>query len=89
MSNLNPFVLLDSLLEDYASPAIRRLLHAIILLAVALVAIWQAAEGDWEKFALSVLASLYAAANKANTDPNAGMEDGQGFYDSDVEAGDQ
>lgn len=67
MNTLNPFDLLDRLLNDYASPKARRTLHTIILLAVALVGIWLAAEGDWREAGLALLAALYAGANKANT----------------------
>lgn len=82
---MNPFDILDSILEDYASPRTRRLLHAIILFVVTLVAIWLAAEGDWKKAVIALVAAFYAAANKANTDPDAGMADGLGYYDDEPE----
>lgn len=85
MTNLNPFNLLDSILEDYASPRLRRLIHTLILLVVAVVAIWLAAEGDWKKFLVALGATFYAAANKANTHADAGMADGYGFYDAESE----
>lgn len=81
MSSLNPFTILDSILEDYASPRTRRLVHSLILLVVAVVAIWMAAQGDWKKMLVAIGAAVYAEANRANTDPDAGAADGVGFYD--------
>lgn len=66
---INPFDLLDNVLEDYASPKTRRLLHALLSLAVALVGVWLAANGDWKQFAIALGALVYTYANKANTDP--------------------
>lgn len=82
---MNPISILDSILVDYASPRARRLMHSLIFLGVALVMVWQAAEGDWKKALLALAATVYAAANKANTDTSAGMVDGVGFYDADTE----
>lgn len=67
--NINPLDALNNLLEDYASPKTRRLIHGLISLAVALVGVWLAANGDWKQFALALGALVYAYANKANTDP--------------------
>lgn len=65
--NLNPLALLDSLLEDWASPRVRRLVHALLALALLVVTTVLAAGGDW-KVALGTLAvTIYAAMNKANT----------------------
>lgn len=67
MTKLNPFTLLDSVLADWASPRVRRLIHFILLVVVAAGAVYFAVGGDWEAFAASVVAALYTAANKANT----------------------
>lgn len=67
MSNLNPIAILDQLLADYTSPKIRRLIHSLVLLGAALVAVYLAAGKDWKQAAIALAASLYAAANKANT----------------------
>lgn len=69
MMTLNPLDALDGLLEDYASPKARRLIHGLLSLAVALVGVYLAANGDWKEFALALGALLYTYANKANTDP--------------------
>lgn len=63
----NPIDILDRLMEDYLSPKARRAVHSVILLAGALLSIYLAANGDWEVFAASVAATLYAWANRANT----------------------
>lgn len=81
---MNPFSIIDGLLADYASPKVRRLLHTLLVLLVALVAIWQAAEGDWKKFGLALLAMIYAEANRANTPPTSpfGPDDDVTYYDA-------
>jgi len=66
---MNPITILDGLLEDYASPRTRRLIHAAIALAVTLFSIWQAVEGNWVEFVSALAVALYAGANKANTAP--------------------
>lgn len=66
---MNPFDTLDNLLEDYAPAKVRRAVHSLLLLVAALVSIYLAVDGDWEQFALSLIATIYAAANKANTAP--------------------
>lgn len=66
---MNPMTYLDSILSDYASPKVRRLIHSILLLAVAIVTIVLAAEGDWKKALLALAAAVYASANRANTNP--------------------
>lgn len=67
--NLNLIALLDSLLEDWASPKVRRLIHALLALALFVITAVLAAGGDW-KAALGTLAvTVYAAMNKANTPP--------------------
>jgi hypothetical protein len=83
MSSLNPFAVLDSILADYASPKVRRLFHTLILLVVAVVAMWMAAEGDWKKFVVALGVAFYAAANKANTQPTDEFNDANvTFYDA-------
>lgn len=66
-TTLNPLALLDSLLEDYASPKARRAIHSVIVLLAVLVTIFLAAGGDWEAAVASLVAAIYAGANRANT----------------------
>lgn len=85
---MNPFTLLDSILADYASPRVRRLIHTLILLACAGVTIWLGAEGDWREALLALAAALYAGANKANTsasdltpaEDDAIVDDGESYW---------
>ena len=69
MTNLNPLTLLDNVLEEYASPRARRAIHAALMLVAAGVTIYLAAGKDWEQALIALAATLYTAANKANTDP--------------------
>lgn len=65
--NLNPLALIDSLLKDWTSPRVRRLIHGLLSLALALVALWSATEGNWQAFAAALAAALYTESNRANT----------------------
>ena len=67
MSNLNPFNIVDSILADWASPRVRRTIHALLTMAAAVVSIYLAADGDWRQAAVAFAALLYAGANHANT----------------------
>lgn len=64
---MNPFAAIDSILEDWASPRVRRSLHAAIALVASILAIYLAAGGDWKEALPVLLAALYAGSNKANT----------------------
>lgn len=66
---MNPFAVLDGLLSDYASPKVRRTLHSLLVLAAIGASIFLAAEKDWEVALGTLIAALYAWANRANTDP--------------------
>lgn len=65
--NLNPLVLLDILLSDIVPAKGRRIIHNLILLVVAVLAIWLAVDGDWWQFLVAIVGALYAASNRANT----------------------
>lgn len=65
--NTNPLHLLDSLLSDWASPRVRRLIHGLLLLAAVIIGIWLAVDGDWKEFVAAMIAAVYAASNVANT----------------------
>lgn len=65
----NPLTMLDSLLSDWASPRVRRLIHALIAAALLVVSAILAADGDWKAALLSLAVTAYAAMNKANTPP--------------------
>lgn len=67
--NLNPLELLDRLLVDYASPKARRTVHTVVLIVLALVAAWMAADGNIKEFFAALAVLAYASANRANTDP--------------------
>jgi hypothetical protein len=84
MSNLNPFAVLDDILADYASPRVRRLVHSLLFLIAAVVAIWMAAQGDWKKFFIALGAALYADTNRVNTTPTDEFTDDDSvtFYDA-------
>lgn len=66
---MNPFAVLDGLLADYASPKVRRTLHSLLVLAAIGASIFLAAEKDWEVAVGTLVAALYAWANRANTEP--------------------
>lgn len=66
-TTLNPLDLLDSLLSDYLSPKARRALHTALVLVAVVVTIVLAAGGDWKAAVGSLVAAIYAGANRANT----------------------
>lgn len=68
---MNPITILDQLLADYASPRVRRLIHSLVLLGVALYTVFEAAGRDWKQAGIALAVALYAAANKANTPATA------------------
>lgn len=72
---MNPITILDGILADYASARVRRLIHSLILLTVAVVTIWLAADKDWQEALIALAVTVYAAANKANTDVDLKVED--------------
>ena len=67
MKTLNPLSLLDNLLADWASPKVRRLVHGLLLLVASVASIYLAVEGDWRKFIVALIATLYVGSNRANT----------------------
>lgn len=64
---MNPLTLIDSILADWASPRLRRLVHGLLTLAVLVVAAVLAADGDWGKALATLVAGVYTEANRANT----------------------
>lgn len=64
---MNPLTLIDTILEDWASPRVRRLIHGLLLLAVTLAGIWLAAGGDWIEALGALVAAVYVSSNHANT----------------------
>lgn len=68
---MNPITTLDSILSDWASPRARRLVHALIALVLLIVTAYFAAGGDWAVAVPALLATVYAAMNKANTPATA------------------
>lgn len=71
---MNPLNTLDSILSDWASPRVRRLVHALLALGLLVVAAYFAADKDWAVAIPALLATVYAAVNKANT-PATTLED--------------
>lgn len=65
--NLNPLVLLDILLADLVPAKGRRIIHNFVLLVIAVVALWLAADKDWWQAVLALIGAVYAASNRANT----------------------
>lgn len=66
---MNPLHVLDRLMEDYASPKVRRTVHSLLLLVAFGVTTYLAFEGDWRQAALAAAAAIYTWANRANTEP--------------------
>lgn len=66
---MNPLTIIDGILADWASPRVRRLVHALILLAGLVGSAWLAADGDWKAAAAALIAGLYGGANHANVPP--------------------
>lgn len=64
---MNPLTLLDSLLADWASPRVRRLVHGLLTIAAMVVTAYFAAEQDWSKAIAALVAMFYTEANRANT----------------------
>lgn len=90
--NLNPIALIDDLLTDWASPRIRRAVHTLITLLLALVAIWFAVDGDWVQFAIALGGMVYTEANRTNTPATDLLDadeiepdDGESYEDADGE----
>ncbi len=67
MNMTNPLEIIDGILSDWASPKVRRLIHALIALGLLVGSAVLAADGDWAVAALALFGTLYAAVNKANT----------------------
>lgn len=65
--NLNPLALLDSVLTDWTSARVRRLIHAIVLLLLFLAGLWLTAQGNWKEALGALVAAGYAASNHSNT----------------------
>lgn len=65
--NMNPIEALDNLLADYASPKVRRLIHSLLFLGLAIAVAVLTFDGDWVKALVAAAGLVYAALNKANT----------------------
>lgn len=68
---MHPFALLDTILKDWVSPRVRRLLHALLAVGLVVATAYYAADGDWKVALATLVAAAYAAANKANTTPES------------------
>lgn len=64
---MNPINILDSILADYASPKVRRLVHSVLLLGLVIAIAVLSFDGDWLAALTASAAAVYAALNRANT----------------------
>lgn len=64
---MSPLTLIDALLTEWASPKVRRSIHALLSLALIVATVWVAAEGNWEVALGTLIATLYTEANRVNT----------------------
>lgn len=67
MASSTPFDLLDALLADWASPRVRRLVHALLTIIMFVATTYLAADGNWKTAIISMLMGIYTSANHANT----------------------
>jgi len=58
-----------SFLVNLIPASARRWLYAILAALVAIYGIWQATEGDWTQFVVSLITSLVSALAAGNTVP--------------------
>lgn len=64
-------------LTDLVPARYRKVVHSVLTLALAIVSLWLAYQGDWEAF-LTALAAGYTASNASNTfesPPENGFEE--------------
>lgn len=59
--------LIDSILIDWVSPRVRRLIHTLLLIFTAALTIFLTADGNWEDGLVALIAAFYAASNRSNT----------------------
>lgn len=76
MKNLNPLAMLDSVLADWASARVRRLIHALLLVAMTAVTVWLGADRNWEAALVTLVGMLYVGSNHANTPAVSGNLEG-------------
>lgn len=55
-------------LVDLIPAKARKVLYAVLSAGVAVYGIWQATEGNWDEFTVSVITSLTGLMATANTD---------------------
>ena len=61
-------------LVDLIPAEYRRYLYAVLSAAVAVYGIWQAVEGDWTQFTVSLVTSLTGVLATANTNVSVEAE---------------
>ena len=81
---MSPFALIDALLTEWASPKVRRSIHALLSLALIVATVWVAAEGNWEVALGTLIATLYTEANRVNT-PDPDEDDDPSDAEEDAE----
>lgn len=66
----NPFT-------DIVSPELRKALYLVAFMVALLISLWQAAEGDWLKFAASAASALVPLLAASNTPSSERDHDGR------------
>lgn len=58
---------LDSILMDWTSPRVRRLIHSVLLIFTTVLTVLLTVDGDWRDALIALVAVLYTASNRSNT----------------------
>ena len=62
------------LLIDFIPAAQRKIVYAVLTVAVAIYGAWQAFDGDWGQFIVSLVTALVTALATANTNVQASVK---------------
>lgn len=62
------------LLIDFIPAKQRKIVYAVLTVAVTLYGVWQGFDGDWGQFAVSVVTALVTALATANTNVQASVK---------------
>lgn len=64
---MNLLDLIDSILIDWTSPRVRRLIHTTLLIFTIILTLFLTADGNWEDGLIALIAAFYTASNRSNT----------------------